>query len=169
MLELKTYVSGGFGVEAGQGIQFAAFSGMKCYAVVSGALWVFVEGVPDAVYLDSGDCILLPRGLPFVLAIELGAPRIEFSSELTKRPPDRAGNSGAYVLGGHFVLNGSHSDVLLHSLPELVVLRQEASRRIMRLSLDCLREELRDPQPGGSLIAQQLASIMLGAAGLIAV
>ena len=58
-------------------------------------------------------------------------------------------------------MNGGQSDVLLHVLPPLVVLRQETSKAIMRLSLDCLRKELREPQPGGSLIAQQLASIML--------
>ena len=161
LLELKTYVSGGFLIDANQGIEFGGFHGMKCYAVVSGRAWVSLEGSPDAICLNSGDCILLARGLPFVLASEPSAPRIPFSPELTKAPVALPADSGAYVLGGHFVLNGKHSDLLLHSLPGLVVLRQEASKRIVRWSLDCLGEELRNPQPGGSLIAQQLASILL--------
>jgi len=68
---------------------------------------------------------------------------------------------GSFILGGHFLLTGSHSEVLLHSLPPIVHIRREASRKVMRWSLECLKEELYDPQPGGSLIAQQLAYIML--------
>lgn len=161
LLKLKTYVSGGFGVDADSGLQFGSFKGMKCYAIVSGTSWVSVEGVPDAVHLRTGDCILLPRGLPFALATDLAAPRINFSPELTRQMPPTATYAGAYVLGAHFLLTGDQSEVLLHSLPALVVIKREASRRVMRWSLECLREELCDPQPGGALIAQQLAYIMM--------
>jgi AraC-like DNA-binding protein len=43
----------------------------------------------------------------------------------------------------------------------VVHIRREADKAAMRWSLERLREELRDPQPGGSLIAQQLAYMML--------
>jgi hypothetical protein len=56
---------------------------------------------------------------------------------------------------------GSHAEMLLHLLPPIVHIRRESDKAAMRWSLERLREELRDPQPGGSLIAQQLAYMML--------
>jgi AraC-like DNA-binding protein len=51
--------------------------------------------------------------------------------------------------------------MLLKSLPPIVHIRKESDKAAMRWSLERMREELRDPQPGGSLIAQQLAYMML--------
>jgi len=68
---------------------------------------------------------------------------------------------GNYIVGGYFVLTGSHADILLKSLPPIVHIRKESDKAAMRWSLEHLKEELRDPQPGGSLIAQQLAYLML--------
>ena len=166
LLKLKTYISGGFQVDAGTGLEFQRHKGIKCYAVISGTCWISVEGVPDAVLIRAGDCVLLPGGLPFCLATDLSAPRVNFTRELAERKPSDALvhdaiGGGSFILGGHFLLTGSHSEVLLHLLPPIVHIRREASRKVMRWSLECLREELCDPQPGGSLIAQQLAYIML--------
>ena len=47
------------------------------------------------------------------------------------------------------------------SLPPIVHIRKESDKAAMRWSLERMKEELRDPQPGGSLIAQQLAYMML--------
>ncbi len=65
------------------------------------------------------------------------------------------------IAGGHFLLTGTHADILLHSLPPIVHIRKESDKAAMRWSLERMKEELRDPQPGGSLIAQQLAYMML--------
>jgi AraC-like DNA-binding protein len=51
--------------------------------------------------------------------------------------------------------------MILQSLPPIVHIRRESDKAAMRWSLERMREELRDPQPGGSLIAQQLAYTML--------
>jgi hypothetical protein len=61
-------------------------------------------------------------------------------------------------VGGHFVLTGSHAEILLNSLPPIVHIRKESDKAAMRWSLERMKEELLDPQPGGSLIAQQLAT-----------
>lgn len=165
LLKLQTYVSGGFGVEAGTGLEFPRHKGIKCYAVISNSCWVAVEGVPDAVPLKAGDCFILPRGLPFCVATDLLGPRASFIPELADRTPGHAldyeGTGRAFMLGGHFLLTGSHFEALLRSLPPIVHIPRVAESKVMRWSLECLREELRDPQPGGSLIAQQLAYIML--------
>jgi AraC-like DNA-binding protein len=133
--------------------------------VVSGQCWLSVEGVPDAVLLTAGDCFLLPRGLPFCLATDLSLKPVDFRTFLLARKngdtvsPNQSG--GHYIVGGHFVLTGSHADILLNSLPPIVHIRKESDKAAMRWSLERMKEEVRDPQPGGSLIAQQLAYMML--------
>jgi AraC-like DNA-binding protein len=165
LLKPQTYSSGGFEVGADVAIQWPKHPGIKCYAMVSGQCWLSVEGVPDPVLLTAGDCFLLPRGLPFRLATDLSLKPVDFGKFLSAlRNGDMVshnGSSGRYLVGGHFVLTGSHADILLRSLPPIVHIRKESDKAAMRWSLERMKEELRDPQPGGSLIAQQLAYMML--------
>lgn len=164
LLKPRSYSSGGFEVDGEVAIQFPKHQGIKCYAVVSGQCWLAVEGVPDAVLLTAGDCFLLPRGLPFRLATDPSLPPVDFRTLLAAWRSGGAvskGEGGRYIVGGHFVLAGSHAEVLLRSLPPIVHIRKESDKAAMRWSLERMKEELSDPQPGGSLVAQQLAYMML--------
>jgi AraC-like DNA-binding protein len=81
---------------------------------------------------------------------------------LSKTNDVREVNEGArQIAGGFFGFTGSHAQMLLHSLPPVVHIRRESDKAALRWSLERMREELRDPQPGGSLITQQLAYMML--------
>jgi AraC-like DNA-binding protein len=166
LLKPQSYSAGGYQVEADMAIQWPKHPGIKCYAMVSGQCWLKVEGVVDPVLLTAGDCFLLPRGLPFCLATDLSLKPIDFRTFFEARMADgalqqeRQGN-GPHIVGGHFALTGSHADILLKSLPPIVHIRKESDKAAMRWSLERMKEELRDPQPGGSLIAQQLAYMML--------
>jgi AraC-like DNA-binding protein len=51
--------------------------------------------------------------------------------------------------------------MLLQSLPPIVHIRRESDKAAMRWSLERMREELSNPQPGASLLSQQLAYTML--------
>jgi AraC-like DNA-binding protein len=117
------------------------------------------------VLVMAGDCFLLPRGLPFCLATDLSLTPIDFNLLRAGRMSGGAVSStvdgGHYIAGGHFLLAGSHADTLLGSLPPIVHIRKESDKAAMRWSLERMKEELRDPQPGGSLITQQLAYMML--------
>jgi len=165
LLKPQSYISRGLGVDGDMSIQFPKHQGIKCYAVLSGQCWLSVEGISDAVLLNAGDCFLLPRGLPFRLATDLSLPPVDFSTIRAARilGSDVFNNEGGkrYIVGGHFILTGSHADILLSSLPPIVHIRKESDKAAMRWSLERMKEELRDPQPGGSLIAQQLAYMML--------
>jgi AraC-like DNA-binding protein len=165
LLKPRSYSSGGFEVVGDMAIQFPRHQGIKCYAVVSGQCWLSVEGVADPVLLTGGECFLLPRGLPFCLATDLSLTPVDYRVFLSARkngdPAPSCESGGRYVVGGHFVLSGSHADTLLRSLPPIVHIRKESDKAAMRWSLERMREELRDPQPGGALIAQQLAYVML--------
>jgi AraC-like DNA-binding protein len=165
LLKPRSYVSGGFDLGADLAIQFPKHQGIKCYAMFSGQCWLTVEGVPEPVLVTAGDCFLLPRGLPFSLATDLSLTPVDFNTLLAARKPGDAVSlhegGGRYIAGGHFLLPGSHAGMLLESLPPIVHIRKESDKAAMRWSLERMREELRDPQPGGALIAQQLAYMML--------
>src|ERR1700739_4230756 len=87
---LKTYVSSGFEVNPGTGLEFQRHKGIKCYAVISCSCWVSVEGVANWVFISAGDCVFLPCGLPFCLATDLSAPRVNFTQEHAERKPGDA-------------------------------------------------------------------------------
>ena len=165
LLKLKSFMSGGFEVQEEMSIRFPKHDGIKCYAVVSGQCWLVVEGVSEPLLLTAGDCFLLPRGLPFCLATDPSLTPADFRVFLETRKAEEAGvphqGGGRYIVGGHFLLTGGHRDLLLQSLPPIVHLRTESDKAAMRWSLERMREELRDPQPGGELIAQQLAYMMV--------
>jgi AraC-like DNA-binding protein len=164
LMKPQLYVAGGFMVLSDMAIRFPKHKGIKCYAMLTGQCWLVVEGVTEPVLLHAGDCFLLPRGLPFRLATDLSIEAILYTEAfaLLKRSEATGVTAGArYIAGGHFALTGGHSEMLLQSLPPIVHIRRESDKAAMRWSLERMREELRDPQPGGSLIAQQLAYMML--------
>jgi len=165
LLKPQSYSSGGFAVDGAIAIHFPKHDGIKCYAVLVGQCWLVVEGTPEPVLLNAGDCFLLPRGLPFRLATDLSLEPVHYTIALAQfgmRSEAPGVTAGArYIVGGHFALTGGHAGMLLQSLPPIVHIRREADKIAMRWSLERMREELRDPQPGSSLIAQQLAYMML--------
>ncbi|WP_232298174.1 AraC family transcriptional regulator [Erwinia typographi] len=164
LLKLEAYVSGGFPLHANSGLAFKPHTGIKCYVVVEGSCWVSVEGEQQPTFLKAGDCAFLTSGKPFSLATDPACPAQPFIA------PDRetgealvmnAPAEGAFILGGRFSFSSSHADLLLHSLPPVVHIREGIGTRVMRNAMECLREEMCAPQPGGALIAQQFVQIML--------
>jgi len=146
-------------------VRFSRHQGIKCYSLVSGRCWLSMEGVADAVRLEAGDCFLLPHGRPFCLASDLALPPVD-AAALFQFPMNGAircfnGGGNCFGVGGHFTLTGKHADILLEVLPPIVHIRKETDKAAMRWSLERMRQELRDRQPGGFLVAQQLAYMML--------
>jgi AraC-like DNA-binding protein len=165
LLKPRSYMFGGFDAGGQWSIHFSQHEGIKCYAVVSGQCWLSVEGVPDAVRLKSGHCFLLPRGRPFRVASDLALTSVDAR---TIFPSPRNGgiaviNGGGdfSVVGGHFALDGNHAGVLLGMLPHIVHIQTESDKAALRWSMERMRQELREPQPGGFLVAQHLAYMML--------
>ncbi len=164
LLETRSYAAGGFPLPSHRGIRFHSYDGIKCYAVASGECWLDLEGAPEPFLLQAGDCVLLPRGRPFRISADLSLPSIDAQEARRARlsghapPPDA---SAPFLVGGYFHLAGHHAAFLLEALPPIVHIRDDAQKATMRWSLERLCDELRSPQPGGSLVAQQLAYTML--------
>ena len=165
LLKPRSHMAGGFDVGGAWSIRFDRYEGVKCYAVVAGACWVEIEGGDGPTRLKTGDYFILPRGLPFRLASDLAATPIEARS-IFASPSNGAlrrinGGGDCMIAGGHFALDGNHAGLLLSVLPPVVHIRQEADKAKLRWCLDQMRHEFSEPRPGGSLVVQQLATMML--------
>jgi hypothetical protein len=165
LLKPRSYMCGGFDMGGEWSIRFSQHEGIKCYALVSGQCWLSVEGVPDAVRLETGDCFLLPGGRPFHLTSDLALTPVDARTifQLPLNGAIRAINGGGdcFGAGGHFAFTGKHAGILLGVLPPIVHIRRESDKAAMRWSLVRMMEELRERQPGGFLVAQQLAYMIL--------
>ena len=165
VLKLHSYMAGGFDLGGQWSLQFGSYDGVKCYALVSGQCWLIVEGASDAVRLETGDCFLLPRGLPFRLTNDMRLDPVDAHS-LFRKPVNGGvgilnGGGDFFGVGGHFAFTDNHARILLGELPPVVHLRSEADKAELHWSLDRMRQELREQRPGSALVAQQLATTML--------
>jgi AraC-like DNA-binding protein len=165
LLKPRSYMFRGFDVAGQWSIQVPHHQGVKCYALISGQCWLVVEGVPDAVRLTAGDCFLLPRGRPFRLASDLALTPIDAVATVSGEQDGGVvtfnGGGECSGLGGYFAFGGNHAGILLGALPPVVHIREEADKAALRWSMERMMQELREPQPGGVLIAQHLAQLML--------
>ena len=165
LLKPRNTMCGGFDAGGAWSYLYQPHRGIKCYAVVSGQCWLAVDGVPEPLLLTAGDCFLLPLGRPFRLASDLSLPPVDIrpllSTPLNGRIASWNGGGDCFGVGGFFTLDGQHLDILLEMLPPIVHLRQESDRQALRWSIERMMQELRDPQPGGFLVLEHLAHMML--------
>lgn len=165
LLKLQSYVSGGFDAAGDWAVKFGPFDGIKFHAVLRGRCWLSVDGEPEPLEVTEGECFLLARGKPFSIASSLAAEPVAFG---TLVPQVRDGrivthNGGGEFLsvGGYFTLADGQADLLLNMLPTVLHLREEPGPSTLRWCIERMREELREAQPGGGIVAQQLATLVL--------
>ncbi len=168
ILALLKPASYGFrGLDAGGdwAIAYAAGEGVKCYAIQSGACWIAVDGVAEPARLVAGDFILLPGKSAFRLYSAPDASPIDANQFFPTIPAGGTavlnGGGGCSGVGGFFDFEGPHAELLLGVLPPIVHIRAEASRAALSWPIERLMRELREPQPGGTLIAGHLAQTLL--------
>ncbi len=166
LLKPHSFTGSGFDVGGAHSVQFPRFEGIKYYALVSGRLWLLVEGTSEAVHLDAGDCVLLTGGHPCRLTTDLSLPATDaavFKSAIRHNGDIATLNGGgdSLTLGGHFLISGLHANVLLDLLPPVIHIRKESVDPTFHWSIDFLMRELRTSRPGSSLVEQHLASLIL--------
>lgn len=146
-------------------LEFGRHEGIRTYAVLKGECWLSMEGVRKLVRGRAGDCLLLPSGRPFRVGSNLQLPAMnademalgDDSGILQKR---YAGDTFA-GLGSHFTISGEHASVLTAFLPPILHISSERDKAVLRWTLDLLAEELRESRPGGSLVVQQLSTLLV--------
>ena len=146
-------------------LAFPAAEGLRCYAILSGACWLDLRDGAPAVALGAGDCFLLPGGGPFRLASDLAVEPTDAKTILLTAPvggvATLGGGGDCFGVGGYFQFAGDHADLLLKMLPPVVHIRGEAEKAVLRGRLEQLREEMSAPRPGGRLIIEHLAQMLL--------
>ena len=115
--------------------------------------------------LRAGNCLLLPHGRPFVLASDLALPPVDArtiisSIERYNGVLQVSPGEDFFVLGSHFALEGD-ARFLLDVLPPIVMLGDKAHQESLRWAVERMLQEMRDFQPGGTLVAQQIAYTLL--------
>ncbi|HTV73320.1 MAG TPA: AraC family transcriptional regulator [Candidatus Acidoferrales bacterium] len=165
LLRVRSYMSGGFDAGGDWSLHFDQHAGIKFYAIVSGECWLCVDGVPDPVRVQSGDCFLLPRGRAFRMASDMSLTPLGAVTFLSTAQNGRInlynGGGQFFSVCGHFALAGDHADILLGMLPPIVHLYKEADRAMLRWCVDQMMRELREARPGNSLVIEHLAHMML--------
>jgi AraC-like DNA-binding protein len=165
LLRVRSYMSGGFDAGGDWSLQFETHEGIKFYAVVSGDCWLAVDGVPEPVRVKSGDCFLLPRGRAFRMASDLSLEPLDAFGFLSRAQNGRVntynGGGEFFSVCGHFGLSGDHAEVLVGALPPMVHITKEADKALLRWCVEQMMRELREAQPGNSLVIEHLAHMML--------
>jgi AraC-like DNA-binding protein len=163
-LQLRSYRVGGFQTGGHWSVDFDAYKAIKCYSVITGACWIAVEGADEPKLLQGGDCVLLPHGRPFRIASDLALPADDWRRHFLDAGEGVIvklnGGTEVMMLGSHFQLADWQANLLLGVLPPIVHLHEQTDREKLRWAFDRLRQELINLQPGGILIAQQLACMI---------
>jgi AraC-like DNA-binding protein len=165
LLMPQSYMSGGFDAGGDWSFLFQRYDCARCFALVSGQCWLSVGGLGDAMKLEAGDCVVLPHGHACRLASNLELTPIDVKSLLAGPLNGHilSWNGGGACLGlcAYFTFAQDHASVLLSLLPAIVHIRNETDRAAMRWYLERMMRVLREPQPGGVLLGQHLAQMML--------
>ena len=171
LLKPRSYMAGGFDAGGQWSIRYRPGEGIKCYAVVSGACWMRVEGVDAPVRLRAGDCFLLPGGRPFCLTSDLALPPMEADAVYAAaRAAGTAvmngitvwnGGGDCLIVGSYFALSGAAAGLLLGMLPPIVHITEKTDQAALRWSVERMMDELRAQRPGGVLVVEHLAHMML--------
>lgn len=166
LLKPQNYLAAGFDAGGDWAIQFPGQQeGIKTGAVVSGACWLEVDGLSQPLRLETGDCFLLLSARPFRLASDLavtpaGAATV-FSSARAGGIATINGGGDFTLVSSRFVIAGDHAGILLQMLSPVVLIRDQTSQAALRWSVEQMMQELRTPRPGGGLIVQHLAYMIL--------
>jgi AraC-like DNA-binding protein len=146
-------------------IRFPAHEGAYLYCVESGGCWLQVEGDAAALPLGAGDCVVLPRGRPFVLAIDREQPPLGSEVVFAGRPNGSiaAFNGGGRCLmfAAHFEFEPGFSRFLFSALDTVVRVNDREAKATLREAIEQMIDELQRGRPGCEIVVDHLAHIAL--------
>lgn len=155
------------GLDAGGdwALVFAPDDGVKSYAIETGSCWLALDDGAEPMLLAAGDFVLMPGGRGYRLYSKADAPPIDAFRFFPSIPAGETavlnGGGGLSGVGGYFGFEGMHAELLLGMLPPVVHIRAEANKAALRGSIERLMYELREPQPGSTLLAEHFAQALL--------
>jgi AraC-like DNA-binding protein len=119
----------------------------------------------EAIYLQTGDVVALPHGRAFCLAGDPSTTPVDImkvlSAPLKGRIVSWNGGGACLALSALFTFSGDQAQMLLGVLPLVIHIRNDADRVTMRWYLERMMEVARESRPGGVLLGEHLAQMML--------
>ncbi|NIF18225.1 AraC family transcriptional regulator [Pantoea sp. Cy-639] len=166
LLQPRNQFYAGFDAAGDWSFDFPAHDGIKFTAVIRGTCWGVTDDLEQPIRFDEGDCFLLNSDRRFTLssAPNLPAEPGDHLLDIVSRDGVAVHNGGGevFLISGRFAFSGEHAAVLFEALPAIINIPKASSQaEVLRWSLDQWANELRNPQPGGALIATHLAHLML--------
>lgn len=135
--------------------------------VARGRCLLEMQGRPQPLQLEQGDCFLVPHGTPYVLRDDPLTPPVSCRTLLPYARTGRVelgggSGEGATLLCGWFGFDAEVARPLAHLLPELVHVRMDSSRaEAIQGTLQLLALETLEPGMGSGLVVGRLAEVLL--------
>lgn len=165
LLDTTSQLSTGMVAGGRWAVRFAPPVGVKFNVVRRGRCLLRVDGGPDRVVLETGDCFLLTRPRPFTLASDLDLPA-EPAQPIFQAAVDGVARTGqgedVLISGGAFSFTDRARTLLLDSLPPVVhVPAATPEAASIHWAIGEIDAELRQARPGAQAVAEHLALVML--------
>jgi AraC-like DNA-binding protein len=163
LLRPRAVVAKGITAAGSWAVEYSAFGHPGFCAVTLGQCRLEVEGEPPAD-LETGDFVLLPATPAFTLSGGGPAPTVRLHPTTAPQPESalRHGRQGGppemRQIGGWFEFGSSDAGLIVALLPRMIHLRGQP--RLGQL-VQLLGEEAAREAPGGALILERLAEILL--------
>lgn len=164
LLKPRSYVSAGLDAGGAWAIDFPPPDGIKFNAVISGACWLSVDGVPEAVRLEESDCFLLTSRRAFRLASDPALEAIPSDAIYSIARDGIAtcnGGGDFFLIGSRFPFGRKFGHPSRNPAADRP--REEGFRSRRRAALVSRSDDARiaRQQPGGFLMAEHFAHVML--------
>jgi len=137
------------------------------FAMLSrGNCWLSVEGIPEPIPLTGGDCILLARGISFVLRDSPRTrPRSSFREIARKanRNVVHYGGGGAptTIVCGSLGFDRASLKPISRLLPSFILIKADEARTLaLHNTLQALAAEMAEQAPGSEVVANRLAEVL---------
>jgi AraC-like DNA-binding protein len=145
-------------------LAYDAAQGIRCIAIETGTCRLWLEGSAVPTTLETGDVVLITSGAVRLSGSDAAVPvdAVALLSSVSAGGFVTLNGGGDCVgVGGFFQLGDGQAAALLSTLPPLVHVGEGEGRDALLAGIRRLMRELREPRPGGALIAGHLAQALL--------
>jgi AraC-like DNA-binding protein len=154
------------------GFRVAARPSPAFHLLTSGSAWLEVDGEPEAVHLQAGDLVILPRGSGHQLRDARGSRVLWLDNILASTPPVNGrlahggGGEPAELICGGFSIDQLTARPILEALPLVVHLRGREGRAPEWLAglVRMISLEMAANGPGAEAVVSRLTDALLAQA-----
>ena len=165
VLRPSTYMFRAIDAAGRWSLRYPGLAGLRCYAVTQGAIWMHIDGEPAPRRLEAGSCVVLTGPQGFTMGSHIDPSPQDAIGVMTTAPWGGVvtlhGGGEVYGLGGFFRFESRQAHRLLDALPSVMHWTGLDDQDRLTAAMHTLMSELRQPRPGGRVIAEQTALSML--------